>query len=377
MIPITALEILAFIVTTAARTSVSWVTSKVLSEIFGDGSPDVEVLEEIQQNQKLILEKIEDILSEIDWESLTLAAYPAETSITQKYFELCSIARASDPEEQRARAETLSDAILDGNQGLKTNLFQINEIILGTNSISQNQSLLKQFTQRNLSHLRSNHRSGSLLSVYRSAESYLSCLFHLQFMGLDLLVNALMARGHTHEALEATDLLRCNLEKQMQEFKDSMPELMHQVGENGRFKCVLRNVKYKSDGFLYGNPVNTGRMRGVLQSRDRHPGNQDEEWVFSVLPNSRFFQWKQVSSQSLVRIVKRKDSTNAQVKHDGGDRDYQWVGKSQWQLIPMKDGSYLIENEHCQHMIAPSVLVDGTVKTPKESSAAHWLIKLI
>ncbi|MEM1205394.1 MAG: hypothetical protein AAGN66_19350 [Acidobacteriota bacterium] len=320
---VTAGLILEWLGTAAANGTVGWVTGKILGKIFGGESPDAKAIGEILANQQRIFKELQTILDEIAWATLTLKAFPSQQQILSLYSEFQKVAQADD----KLAAERLRTSILSPSDGPITDLSTLDNVIRGGDLVGA--GLLSQFITNNLDYLKQNNNSSSLLRIYRSAQTFLDGLFILQFMGLDLLVNALTSKGEFSLAITYVRSTLKNLEAQKKALDGFMPDLMKTIGSGAPFTAVLHNSRANNQ-VAYGNPPNTN-FHGYVWTRDRHPNNGDEEWIFA--PDGDTFSIQQVSWKGYCY----EDGHHA-LKCDSTSR------QTGWRIIPSSQpGYYLIQ----------------------------------
>jgi hypothetical protein len=274
----------------AGGKAVQWASSKLLEAIgIGGGTSELEeikdILNKVYTTQQKILDKVDALLREMQYEQLITRSFESVKRIASIYDRLLQLTKV--PESERPReAERLKDGILDANSGVLVNLKIIHDVLVGDNPLNPGgRALLDLFMERWKAAYTAKQLSPDVpLSDYpNKSYDYLHGLFLVQYMGLSELANARMAdKQYTMLQNETEQILR-NL-KQQQEMVDKwIPkwtlEWPQKFFDERWYVIKPRNTK--SPKAMYGSPA-TGYipLDYTVQIRERHYNNADEEWQF-------------------------------------------------------------------------------------------------
>lgn len=378
----TIASILALLAKAVAQKAVGWGTGKVLQKIFGGeniGKETLKELSEIIARQKAILDELDVIFEEIQWDNAIAPARQAELSIKEKYNRFQEIANLESEHERKQQAKDLFDAVMDENDGVLNDLFVLNAVLLGQIDTNPQPPIYQLFYERNLDLLRRTFSRTSIPMIYTQMTDYELALAIIQFMGMDLYVNAALSSGDPESALQQVQILHDRLTKQQESRIAAIPKYVAEMATLSSLTCTMQTDQTldKSKSLvMYGEPPNTN-IGGVIGFRDRHPGNQDEEWVLERLGdgtyalrgvargfyvfenrdhgafskhemtmlNSRVVPWRLIPSKEYGRFNICRDDGRPCFSEHGGTYDLKALGRvageyrdtadTRWHFVPL------------------------------------------
>jgi hypothetical protein len=297
-----------------------WVSGSLLRVLGRGGSPsELEqikaMLETILAQQRLILQRLEDLLVEVKFQHLITRGYPSVQQIDNLHMQLQHLANVRDPDERRRRAEALRAAITDVNGGTTASLTVISDVLLGKDPMGVSDPLIRLFTSRwqpiflgrQLGH------DTPLSTYWRRLDEWLHGLFVVQYMGLSQLANARAAAGDFETLKQEIDDTVKNMTAQQAMLNEVIPKWTRTLPASvtdGRWYVIIgphmHNRRWDRTHVLYGSPDGPSHIdRFKVSFRNRNARNGDEEWVFQKTgPNDGF--------------VLRQRSRDRFVAHEGG-----------------------------------------------------------
>ena len=296
----------------AGGAALQWASGALLKAIGLGINADIArieaLLNEVLANQQKILDGLDKLLLEVQFQHLITRGYPAVEKITNVYDQLTVLAGLDDDDERKREAARLQDAVLDVNGGATINLKTLGDVLLGKDDLGGSGPLIDEFARRWVPvYLKKQTDEGAPLSLYPGQlDAWLHGLFLIQYMGLAEYANARIARGDfgllaaqlktTISSMEAQKAL---LEKSIPAFARNYPFSLF----DGRYYVVhqLDYVRGNPDDtqVLYGSPdgVST-RDSFAVKFRDRHRDNGDEEWLFERIGNTETFLMRKRTNES-------------------------------------------------------------------------------
>ena len=279
----------------AGGKALEWGSSKLLEAIgIGGGTDELkeikEILNKVSDTQQKILERVNELLTEMQFENLITRSFNAVERIVSRYGRLLNLAGA--PEDERAHeVAALKNGILDANSGALVDLETLHDILVGNSRLDLGgKALLNMFMERWKKAYTEKQLSPEvpLIDYHDKSYEYLHSLFLLQYMGLSQLANARSANGdYTLLRIEVDKVLQ-NMKKQ-QEMVDrwippwtlEWPMKFINADEPWHVIRAKDTRGHRGPQVLYGSPA-TGftPLDYSVQFRERNPNNKDEEWRF-------------------------------------------------------------------------------------------------
>jgi len=289
--------------------ALQWVSGEVLRAfglgIGGDLDKIKEVLNQVLWTQQQILMALGELLREVQFQALITRGYESVERITGIYKRLRNLANTGKPEDpgNQEEAKLLKTAILDPDNGVGVGLQTITDVLLDQGALESETPLIPLFAARWLpAFLKKQLEPEVPLSLYPGQlEAWLHGLFIVQYLGLAELASARVANGQfglLKEELEQTigELVkqRALLDQAIPEFTRTQPEALF----DGR-RYVVRSLD--DSRVMYGSPVYNDLS---VQFRNRHEGNEDEEWRFEKTGESDTFIMRELSGPAYVTLEK-------------------------------------------------------------------------
>lgn len=277
----------------ASGKALAWASSRLLEAIgLGGGPSELEqikiILNKIYMTQLLILQKIDTLLREVQFEHLITRSFEAVQKITSRYERL--IALTNVPEgERKQEAEGLRNDILNANTGVSVDLKTIHDVLVGNNPLNPGgKGLLDLFMERWKGVYTGKQLSPDipLIAYHDRSYDYLHGLFIVQYMGLSQLANARVGNAQFVTLLNETKKSLENLKKQRQMIDAWIPQWTLEWPQkffDGRWYLIMpRDPRgNRSPQVLYGSPATGYRVLDyTVQFRGRNNNNGDEEWQF-------------------------------------------------------------------------------------------------
>ncbi len=304
----------------AGGAALQWVSGELLSAIGLGIGADIkrikELLDQILELVKDIMEALDKLILEVQFQHLITRSFDAVQRITIAYDGLAMLAKVPDDEERRRNAELKISAILDPNQGARFNLKTISNVLLGKDELGGSGPLIDLFSRRWLPvYLSKQLQPDVPLSTYPGQlDAWLHGLFVIQYMGLAELANARIARGdfgllqqELDNTIEDMEAQRALLEESIPAFTRTLPDALF----DGR-RYVVTALNYSTGRLddsqvMYGSPEGSSTHQSrAVKFRDRHNGNEDEEWQFEKTGKTDTFIMRELSRPYYVTI----DGTN-------------------------------------------------------------------
>lgn len=276
-----------------AAKAIGWGSGKVMQKIFGGediGKETLQELADIFERQQHILNDLQEIFDAIRWDNAIAPARAAELSIREKYDRLRQIAALPTAHERKQDAQKLYGAISDENNGVLTDLFTLDAVILARIEAETTTAIYPLFYQNNVDYLRRTFTGTSIPQVYEQMTVYELALTMIQFMGLDLYVNAALSQGEHDSAVQMVSVMHERLSQQNKSWIDAIPESVVQMATITELNCTIRtDLTYwlGSHIVMYGEPPGT-LFAGTVGFRDRHEHNTDEQWVLHRLDDGTY-----------------------------------------------------------------------------------------
>ncbi len=293
-----------------------WVSAQLLKAFgIGGDTSDLdqikEVLEQILQNQKLILQKLDALLVEVQFQHLITRSFDAVERIINIYTRLQRLSSVTDKGEREREAALLKTGILDPNLGTLLNLQTIADVMLGRDALGKGEPLINLFADRWFPVYTAKQFADSVpLSTYPSElEAWLRGVFVIQFMGMAELANARSATGDYQLLKQEIDTVIEDMQKQTDMLSLQIPAWTKTLPNSlfdGRWYVIrgrdLQKGKIDNSQVLYGSPAAGSYLDYTVQFRDRHNNNGDEEWVFEKTGNTDTFTMRERSRPNSIRV---------------------------------------------------------------------------
>lgn len=194
--PVTAEDILEFLGKNAAAGIVSWAATKAFTSLIGayDLSDVERELNTILENQRRILEGLEDLKLQVEWESLADQAKQAVDTIDYCSTRLHQILELKKSERKGAAEELMRRVLSDREDGMRPALESLHDVLQGNGPFVE-RGFLKLFFARLDTNLKRWSSGLTTLQYIKSYKAFLDGVSHLQLMGLTVLISAYNARG--------------------------------------------------------------------------------------------------------------------------------------------------------------------------------------
>lgn len=279
----------------AGGKALEWGSSKLLEAIgIGGGTDELkeikDILNKVSDTQQKILEKVNELLTEMQFEHLVTRSFNAAVKIVSRYERLLNLAEA--PEDERAEeVAALKDGILDANSGVWVDLETIHDVLVGENRIDLGgKALLNMFMERWKKAYTEKQLSPEvpLMDYHDKSYEYLHSLFLLQYMGLSQLANARSANGQYTLLRGEINRVLDNMKKQQEMVDKWIPRWTLEwpdkfIGGEVRWHVIrAKDARgHASPQVLYGSPASGYTpLDYSVQFRERNLKNKDEEWWF-------------------------------------------------------------------------------------------------
>jgi hypothetical protein len=173
----------------------SWVGTEVFNGIFGNSNDAIAgQLDEIIKLEKQILEQLNDLRNDVDWQAAVTRVQPAVTQINA-FFQ--SAQDDLDPPNPESGAQLQKQILDQGSNGIKSALSVIHQELMGDDAIAPGtRGLLELWRDINWSAYTSKSNVAPN-SFVRSMQTYLHSVYMLQLKGLTLYVSAALATKDT------------------------------------------------------------------------------------------------------------------------------------------------------------------------------------
>jgi len=137
----------------AGGKALQWVSAELLKAFgLGGDTSDLEqiksLLNEVLKNQKIILDRISEVLSEVKFQALLNQTHDSVERITTTYIALQRLSTIVDAGERQREATRIRAGILDMNAGAELNLKNISDVLLGNDPVGHSDSLINLFVDR-------------------------------------------------------------------------------------------------------------------------------------------------------------------------------------------------------------------------------------
>jgi hypothetical protein len=315
----------------AGGKALQWVSAELLKAFgLGGDTSDLEqikdLLNQVLNNQKLILSKLEELLLEVDFQHLITRGYDSVQRITNAYQALQNLSTITDVEERQKEAVTFRTGILDLNQGATLNLQTISDVLLGKDTLGQSGALINLFADKWFPvYMAKQFAAGVPLSTYGGQlNDWLHGLFIIQYMGLAELANARIASGEFQQLQKDIDLTTQRMAAQQAMLNDAIPDWTRTLPNSlfdGRWYVVkardLMSGRIDTTNVLYGSPAAGSYLDYSVQFRSRHANNGDEEWGFVKTGQNDTFVMVERSRPNYVKLDKEPQGTSVKVGNAG------------------------------------------------------------
>jgi hypothetical protein len=297
--------------------ALKWVSGSLLRVLGRGGAPsDLEqikaMLNTILAQQKVILDKLDDLLIEVKFQHLITRGYPSVQQIDNLHKQLQHLSNVRDPDERKRRAAELRAAITDVNGGTTASLKIISDVLLGRDPMGPSDPLIRLFTSRwqPIFLGRQLGQDVPLSTYWRRLDEWLHGLFVVQYVGLSQLANARVAAGD-FETLEQeiADTVQ-NMTAQQAMLNEVIPKWTRTLPASvmdGRWYVIqgphTHNRRWDTSQVLYGSPGRGTYLDYSVTYRTRNNRNGDEEWIFDKTgPNDAFVLRQRSRPRGLAHI---------------------------------------------------------------------------
>lgn len=213
--PVTAGDILKLTSENAAAGVASWLGTKAFTALVGGHDiEDVERdLKQVLENQEKILESLQDVMMEVEWESLATQAKEAMGTIhycSQRLHEIMSITSKSG---RKKEARSLMDRVLsDREDGMRQALMSLDDLLMGNGPFVK-KGFLRLFVHRLDEEVR-RWSSGLTTRTYEKRYSaFVNAVFHYQLVGLTVLVSAYLGENRSGDKSDALIQIKTQAER--------------------------------------------------------------------------------------------------------------------------------------------------------------------
>ncbi len=299
----------------AGGLALAWVSSEVLGA-FGFNTPVSDLstikstLAQILVTQQQILSKLDQVLLEVEFQHLITRGFDAVERIENFGLQLQRLTQIESPEERLSFATSLRTAILDVNLGASYSLKVIADVMLGRDTLGQNNPLINVFADRWFNAYTPTQLDPSVpLSRYRDLlRSWLHGVVITQYIGLSALAAARRSAGQfSLLQLELTaaasdlDLQISMLNEQIPDWLASYPDSLY----DGRWYLVrganLQFGRIDESQVMYGSPAaQNATLNYTVQFRDHNWGNGDEAWRFEPTGRTDTFTIRELSRPGYI-----------------------------------------------------------------------------
>ena len=299
--------------------ALKWVSGSLLRVLGRGGGPsELEqikaMLDQVLAQQKLILDKLEELLVEVKFQHLITRGYPSVQQISNLHDQLRRLSNVLSQPEREREAARLKAAILEVNAGTMASLKVVSDVLLGKDPMGPSDPLIRLFASR-WQPLFLGRQLGPdvpLSTYWRRLDEWLHGLFMVQYMGLAQLANARVANGDFEILKQEIDDTVRNMTAQQVMLNEAIPKWTRTLPASvmdGRWYVIhgphAHNRRWDTTQVLYGSPGNgQSHIHNFSVSyRGRHSRNGDEEWIFDKSgPNDAFFLRQRSRDRSIAHI---------------------------------------------------------------------------
>lgn len=228
--PLAARSILEYIKSDAAKSCSGWFIGKCLDQLFGDPKYTTQLkhmtrLDEDLDNSKL--HSPNKLKAAIEWEHMNTRIFHAEMGICHKYQLMQAILSNDNSIERRHEASQLRNGILDSNSGVLSNLYVINQVLVGGRARNRTKKgLLEIWSEGIYNNMSINQMSAKIFQDY--VDKFMTKAAVLQLKGI-LLFTA--ANTNSRFCLNQLELFEHNLTSQIEIMEKSVPTYLKYLSD--------------------------------------------------------------------------------------------------------------------------------------------------